>query len=749
MPINAPFRVPNAQQPRTVNIGPGDTPSILLYGPPVSIEETEELPTSTTENEVPVEFVELRINVPNAIPAFHPVNNDLLDRPFLNVDRVFTTWRQVAEIFGITVDDARGRWPTFEAMKVAVRRKLETAEKKNERLGAVAAKMRDERAGEPSDKADKRRAAVAAANRQRRAGEPPDKADERRAAVAAANRQRRANETPEERERRLGAGREQRRSRVADTNADLVQGRPVTSEQVDGAFEHSSAASVYALYDMAGRTMYPDDADGVLERLRDEEVTPGDKLRILGNFCDDMDPSKPTYACGACGIREFLPRVPYAKCRLDALDVLRLTDSQKAKYLEIDAEFRPVVSCYAWTREAGDGPAEVIYYHLHQELVDEPDGNHDCPTTLLCSECHRAANPPKGGREPSAPEYSIAAGVDFGVASRILHFLNLTLAEQIILAPERLYIFVIKLASPSASRQDAKKRGHAVAFPHDGPAKAAKAIETLDDLIQEINGLSTYLRVAFVGPNGRYETVRTGLPRIVSVSPYRLIEALRALQALNPYYRNLDLGFDLNDPEERKKVEAKIEQACKDAESEVMEKADFVEDETAIAVEREAMADVADVRQAEPGEELPLEPIMVRNRAYGAGPDAALRVIEAMEKELKPKEPMPENSEGGANAVDLGADSDYDSDLDPDYQPSEADSDLLSDSDDDTYGSEFSWSHSGPSDGSDSDGERSTTDGEPSTASEKGSASGDWADDGSGYGSDGSMASGMNKALLF
>ena len=94
-----------------------------------------------------------------------------------------------------------------------------------------------------------------------------------------------------------------------------------------------------------------------------------------------------------------------------------------------------MLSCY----EAVDG----TLYHLHPEFVD---ATHDAsnPSMLFCDRCKTQV----GAGKSKAPPLSLAAGIDFGVLSRITEFrdpdMQLSEAEQMLLSEVRLYHIVAK-----------------------------------------------------------------------------------------------------------------------------------------------------------------------------------------------------------------------------------------------------------------------------------------------------------------
>ena len=122
------------------------------------------------------------------------------------------------------------------------------------------------------------------------------------------------------------------------------------------------------------------------------------------------------------------------------------------------------MSCY----EAPDG----TLYYLHPEFVDVAEDASN-PSMLFCDKC----NAQIGVEKPKAPSHSLAAGVDFGVLSRIPEFcdsdMQLSEAEQMLLSDVRLYHIVTKARRDAAEILprfcDAIQISHAASPPSPPP----------------------------------------------------------------------------------------------------------------------------------------------------------------------------------------------------------------------------------------------------------------------------------------
>ena len=139
-------------------------------------------------------------------------------------------------------------------------------------------------------------------------------------------------------------------------------------------------------------------------------------------------------ACASCGIRH--PLLDYHRVQVACLPpVFKLTADERARrdrlgsvclaaapaegtppgtppvFHEAPVDLRPIMSC--WPRKPG--PDDELF-HLHPELVDEIGAGE--PSVLMCEHCHAAVG--KGAAtKADAPKLSIAAGIDFGLLSRV------------------------------------------------------------------------------------------------------------------------------------------------------------------------------------------------------------------------------------------------------------------------------------------------------------------------------------------
>ena len=90
--------------------------------------------------------------------------------------------------------------------------------------------------------------------------------------------------------------------------------------------------------------------------------------------------------------------------------------------------------------------ADDQLYHLHPELVD---AHTDGARALLCQHCHAEAKK-SDAEKPKAPKMSIAAGIDFGLLSRLPELEPLSDVELMLLSEVRLYHVVAKVCMAGA-----------------------------------------------------------------------------------------------------------------------------------------------------------------------------------------------------------------------------------------------------------------------------------------------------------
>ena len=178
-----------------------------------------------------------------------------------------------------------------------------------------------------------------------------------------------------------------------------------------------------------------------------------------------------------------------------------------------------------------------MHYHLHHELISKD--SHGDETATLCKSCLDDISKKK------IPKFSVAAGVDFGVPSRIA-LPSLSLAEQYVIAQGRLYVSVIKLSGRQASERQSAMKGHVITFPQSTNLVAEEVARSKvlrdDGTYPRIDDIQKFIAVAFVGSRQQWDAlVPTQLPNIseLQVNADKVFLWLRALKALNPRYRDI------------------------------------------------------------------------------------------------------------------------------------------------------------------------------------------------------------------
>ncbi|CAB9503076.1 Inherit from KOG: DNA helicase [Seminavis robusta] len=271
-------------------------------------------------------------------------------------------------------------------------------------------------------------------------------------------------------------------------------------------------------------------------------------------------------ACGSCGVKKIEEPTAedtgvgeFVVCNLDLpeMSILQYSTEEKQKLQKqmADPKSRVTVpvnerwdvetlevwktrSFYEETRPDGN----VVFWHLHGELVrDLGTGK---KSTKLCPRCWKAI---KSGK---TPRLSIAAGIDFGLSSR----LNLeapNLHEQLILARTRLFFAMVKVSSNMYGQVNAntalKRRCHAVLFPHDAPDGAAYMFESK---LFETGGmlnkaeLHKLLHMYMVDPNGRPDSIAREVYETVNLlaRPYVIAQWLIVLKYTHCQYSDLDVS---------------------------------------------------------------------------------------------------------------------------------------------------------------------------------------------------------------
>ena len=235
------------------------------------------------------------------------------------------------------------------------------------------------------------------------------------------------------------------------------------------------------------------------------------------------DAAMPTCAC--CGYRKMDtdPNLRYRLVKLEDLGILELTKEETEEHRARISEpiYNPTLPCddiggtklfQLWKLYGiyPQVPNAEEYYHLHPEFVkniscqdeedkegdrdDGDDGDGDsCMAAMLCDQCHGSI---KGGKLPA---YSLANGVDHGVAHRI-GLEPLSVIELHIISLVRTYIQIIKIETNTGRQRDHTQsalRGNCIHFPHDSPSVLCKVLE--------VDNMASDICIQFAGSKGEYD----------------------------------------------------------------------------------------------------------------------------------------------------------------------------------------------------------------------------------------------------
>jgi hypothetical protein len=227
---------------------------------------------------------------------------------------------------------------------------------------------------------------------------------------------------------------------------------------------------------------------------------------------EHMADGRPFPACAACGIRNPHHAKQYVYWKLSSLpqcfelspaDIERVESLGETEIFDFQTkpvvvDLKRLVSCFKTQSNR--------WLHLHPELVDVGDegsaesgaerGGRGQESAWFCHHCSAAA----GNKQ--IPRMSIAAGIDYGLLSRVKELTPLTEMEKMLVSEVRLYHVVFKLASRFGEPGSESLKGNVIYFPHDGPA-AAKS--TFKDRVAWVKNVD--VRVVLVGAEGERDNL--------------------------------------------------------------------------------------------------------------------------------------------------------------------------------------------------------------------------------------------------
>ena len=163
-------------------------------------------------------------------------------------------------------------------------------------------------------------------------------------------------------------------------------------------------------------------------------------------------------------------------------------------------------------------------------------------TAFLCAPCSVAV------QADTKPKLSIAAGVDYGLAARLLTadgtplLPTLSVLEEIVISRVRLYGVIVKLSGGLSASKAIK--GHMLSRPHDAPEVAAPAV-SFPRIPDDTAELAELIQVFFVGAPGRMDEIKiaalncAGGPLLMR--PDVVYAWLHVLRAVNPAYAGVPI----------------------------------------------------------------------------------------------------------------------------------------------------------------------------------------------------------------
>ena len=270
--------------------------------------------------------------------------------------------------------------------------------------------------------------------------------------------------------------------------------------------------------------------------------------RVVSDFLAAVNMEGEFLSCAACGIRSMQNTTsPYVPVDIASCPILQLSPEQRERLYTIPTLHRPAVSHFIPSIDNKDG--EKVY-HLHPEFVTMQPGENGAvqkEMAMLCHQCRMNVQ-----QIPSKiPIRSIAAGVDFGVPSRI-GLEPLRLVEASAIARARPYASIIKLSGSYGSQLGQRHNalnGHVITFAQQEGAEliAKQLVDTMKSAsgtFPRTDHLHKTIAVAFVGAKAEYVSLVPDLHRRFSAINARsdiIYSWLSALKSLNPFYTNITI----------------------------------------------------------------------------------------------------------------------------------------------------------------------------------------------------------------
>ena len=253
------------------------------------------------------------------------------------------------------------------------------------------------------------------------------------------------------------------------------------------------------------RSLYSNTDDSPLEETIQRHLpTDSDTGHFIHGFQTEMDEHQAMSICGCCGYADF--QRDHRFCNLTVDDRLRFLASEPL----------PPPPCL--TRSYC--PRLKKWYQLHAN----PDGT---PIFLACSTCFEHLQ-----KHSTVPPWSVAGSCDYGRTPTDL--LRLSIIEQLLISQVIPFGTLISI-SPEG---DSQLRGHIISFKHDG---ALRFCDRMPNVLA-----FEHIAVQFQGSQKQLLLVQTEIHNILNVRPTLVLNWLRFLKQVNPFYFQIEIDEEVS-----------------------------------------------------------------------------------------------------------------------------------------------------------------------------------------------------------
>jgi hypothetical protein len=262
-----------------------------------------------------------------------------------------------------------------------------------------------------------------------------------------------------------------------------------------------------------------------------EVVTDELTAQLTANFNTRFDAVAPHRGCAVCGARCLPAEIGTISLTDGRLLRLEATVELVDKRTALPVEYRSVY------------PVVPVPGSSHRPLRLYPEHVSSSGAVQVCHRCSECLTADR------VPTFSLAAGCELGAAPATL--VPLTLAEQYLVAPQRLYVSTLKLSmgKTRAANGWQQLNGHTIVFPHDGP-RSTSAVGALANGPLHLPRLELppdSLSVTFVGTAPDWDALkrrhgvalRNKLREFFDVRPEVVLQWLRFFKATHPAYADI------------------------------------------------------------------------------------------------------------------------------------------------------------------------------------------------------------------